>query len=64
MRTLKGLLLRSRVGLYLEGSPPFTHEGPPYVDAGVASVDAVLTELKTEDIVEEVLVLPVGLVGV
>jgi hypothetical protein len=34
------------------------------VEAGVARVDAVLIVLKTEDMVEDVLVLPVGLIGV
>lgn len=52
-----------RVGLNFEDSDFRPQdEGPPNVHDGVASVDAVLTELKTDDIVEEVLVLPDGLV--
>lgn len=63
MRTLKGLLLLTRVGLNFEVSPPRPHdEGPPNVDEGVASVDAVLAELNTDDMLDDVLVLPDGLV--
>ena len=51
------------MGLNLEESPARPHdEGPPNVDDGVASVDAVLTELNTDDIVDDVLLLPEGLV--
>jgi len=43
----------------------FQEEGPPYVEAGVVSVEALLVESKTDDIeVEVLLLLFEGLVGV
>ena len=65
MRTLNGLLLRTREGLNLDESPFLPQPvNPPYVDAGVASVEALLAELNTEDTLVDVLVRLVGLVGV
>lgn len=66
IRTLKDELLdNTRVGLYFEEPLPFPHdEGPPYVDAGVASVEVLLTESKTEDMDVDVLVRLCGLFGV
>jgi hypothetical protein len=65
MRTLKGLFVRMREGLYLEGSLVRVHElGPPYVEDGVARVEARLEESKIDDMEEEVLLWLVGLRGV
>ena len=60
-----GLSLCARAGLYLElPSFLFQDEGPPYVEAGVASVDARLTESNIDDIdVAVLLLLLEGLVG-
>jgi hypothetical protein len=56
MRTLNELLLRTRIGLYLEGSLPLVQEPlPPYVEAGVASVDALLAVSNIEPIDDAVL---------
>jgi hypothetical protein len=56
MRTLKGLFVRTRDGLYLVGSLVLLHEeGPPYVEDGVANVDALLEESKVDDMEEAVL---------
>jgi hypothetical protein len=56
MRTLKGLFVRTRDGLYLVGSLVLLHEeGPPYVEDGVANVDALLEESKMDDMEEAVL---------
>jgi len=61
-----GLPPCARAGLYLEvPSFLFQEEGPPYVEAGVVSVEALLVESKTDDIeVEVLLLLFEGLVGV
>jgi hypothetical protein len=65
MRTLKGLFVRIREGLYLEGSLVRVQElGLPYVEEGVASVEARLEESKIEDMEEAVLLWLVGLRGV
>jgi hypothetical protein len=56
MRMLKGLFVRIRDGLYLVGSLVLLHEeGPPYVEDGVANVDALLEESKMDDMEEAVL---------
>jgi hypothetical protein len=49
-------VVRVRDGLYLDGSLPLVQElGPPYVEDGVASVDALLDESNIEAIDEAVL---------
>lgn len=53
--TLKELLLFSRVGLYFDVSFLPQDEGPPYVDDGVARVDALLPLSKIDEKDVEVL---------
>lgn len=56
IRTLNELSFRIRDGLYLEESLPLVQEaGPPYVDDGVASVEALLEESKIEAMDDTVL---------
>ena len=63
--TLNGLLERMREGLCFDASLPLVHgAGPPYVDTGVANVEALLEASKIEAIDDAELSWLLGLLGV